>query len=258
MTSLRSVIVLRHISKLSCRALQSTAIPNKYSPSKISHRCFSKSSCLRGIEEFFDASENWNAQEVKCGRAYELEELRIKSNEDLHKLWYVLLKELNMLLTMENACKEDFIIFPNEERIDKVKLSMERLEDAVRERNQAYHMLETGETGELPGGVERDVLGQVEHREYTEHAMPIASNPVAQRYQFVPDPRIEHLHKLIAEKKEFVKEDKKKWEALRIAQIIAEFPHVDLEALAADYPDHDIEEIRNSSLARGNHNYNHN
>ena len=25
-----------------------------------------------------------------------------------------------MLLTMENACKEDFIIFPNEERIDKV------------------------------------------------------------------------------------------------------------------------------------------
>lgn len=33
---------------------------------------------------------------------------------------YVLLKERNMLLTMEHECKAQFELFPNPERIDKV------------------------------------------------------------------------------------------------------------------------------------------
>lgn len=37
--------------------------------------------------EFFDDKKNWGAQEVKCGRAWNVEELRLKSNSDLHKLW---------------------------------------------------------------------------------------------------------------------------------------------------------------------------
>jgi hypothetical protein len=35
-------------------------------------------------------------------------------------LRYVLLKEKNMLLTMEQACKDESEYFPNPERIDKV------------------------------------------------------------------------------------------------------------------------------------------
>lgn len=36
---------------------------------------------------------------------------------------YVLLKERNMLLTMEHECNEEVEIFPNPERIDKVSFS---------------------------------------------------------------------------------------------------------------------------------------
>ena len=37
--------------------------------------------------EFFDDSKNMGATEVKSGRSWTLDELRLKSNVDLHKLW---------------------------------------------------------------------------------------------------------------------------------------------------------------------------
>lgn len=109
--------------------------------------------------EFFDDEKNWGALEVKSGRSWTRDELRIKSNSDLHKLWFVLLKERNMLLTMEEDAKAECRLFPSPERIDKVEESMENLESVVRERNKAYHLLETGETGERPGKMERSILG---------------------------------------------------------------------------------------------------
>lgn len=42
-----------------------------------------------GLMEFFDEKENWVVNEIKVGRAWRKDELRIKSNEDLHKLWLV-------------------------------------------------------------------------------------------------------------------------------------------------------------------------
>jgi large subunit ribosomal protein L47 len=39
--------------------------------------------------EFFDDPKNWEADNVKCGKSWSKDELRIKSNEDLHKLWSV-------------------------------------------------------------------------------------------------------------------------------------------------------------------------
>lgn len=100
--------------------------------------------------EFFDEPSNWSETEVKSGRAWKLDELRIKSNKELHQLWFILLKERNMLFTMEHECNEKVELFPSPERLDKVKLSMSNLETVVRERNRAYHLLETGETGERP------------------------------------------------------------------------------------------------------------
>lgn len=109
--------------------------------------------------EFFDDEKNWGAPQVKSGRSWTKDDLRIKSNSDLHKLWYVLLKERNMLLTMEEDAKTECRLFPSPERLDKVEESMENLESVVRERNKAYHLLETGETGERPGKMETSILG---------------------------------------------------------------------------------------------------
>jgi len=70
--------------------------------------------------EFFETETNVKEETIRHGRPWKLEELRIKSNTDLHKLWYVLHKERNMLLTMENMYKNQAQSFPSPERIAKV------------------------------------------------------------------------------------------------------------------------------------------
>lgn len=124
------------------------------------------------LMEFFDDPKHWSEIEVKVGRAWKADELRIKSNKELHQLWYILLKERNMLLTMEHECNEKMEIFPNPERIDKVKISMENLETVVRERNKAYHLLETGKTGERPQRPVANALGLRLTYKSTEHVLP--------------------------------------------------------------------------------------
>ena len=89
----------------------------------------------------------------------------MKSNSDLHKLWYVLLKERNMLLTMEHAHKIRRIQMPSPERLDRIKevlllfnqlpnmwllKSMENVEAVVHERNDAFLRLETGDGASPP------------------------------------------------------------------------------------------------------------
>ncbi len=72
------------------------------------------------LMEFFETGSNIKEDTIKHGRPWRMEELRIKSNTDLHKLWYVLHKERNMLLTMEKMYKDEAESFPSPERIAKV------------------------------------------------------------------------------------------------------------------------------------------
>lgn len=39
------------------------------------------------LMEFFDDPKNWDKDKVRVGRSWHLDELRLKSNEELHKLW---------------------------------------------------------------------------------------------------------------------------------------------------------------------------
>jgi ribosomal protein L29 len=87
----------------------------------------------RGLEEFQDRSADVRA------RPWLAQELRIKSFEDLHKLWYVLLKEKNMLLSLKHEAKRTGQEVPNFGRLKMVKISMARLKGVVGERTRAYN-----------------------------------------------------------------------------------------------------------------------
>ncbi|KFD50856.1 hypothetical protein M513_08294 [Trichuris suis] len=125
-------------------------VGRRVSNKHVSWANFHCSSRLLDLSEFFDSPSNWDQQVVKTGRPWRKEELRIKSNSDLHKLWFVLLKERNMLLTMEHAAKVEVELFPCPERLDKVEISMKNLQEVVSERNRAYCLLTKGHTGERP------------------------------------------------------------------------------------------------------------
>ncbi|KAH7429335.1 hypothetical protein KP509_09G042100 [Ceratopteris richardii] len=88
-----------------------------------------------GLEDFFEVGRDANLEKPPVyGRAWKASELRLKSWDDLHKLWYVLLKEKNMLLTQKQIMNSHNLRFPNPERLPKVRQSMCRLKQVLTER----------------------------------------------------------------------------------------------------------------------------
>ena len=75
-------------------------------------------------------------QQIKNGRSWKPEELRLKSYEDLHKLWYVLLKEKNKLKSDMLMARQLSQMFDGYNDIKKVRLSMARLLTIVNERKR--------------------------------------------------------------------------------------------------------------------------
>ena len=59
----------------------------------------------------------------------------------MHKLWYVLLKERNVLLTEKYDCESRHVAMPHPERLHKVKLSMKRLKGVLEERKIEFEKL---------------------------------------------------------------------------------------------------------------------
>jgi len=203
----------------------------------------------RDLMEFFDDKKNWAAEQIKVGRSWTKDELRIKSNQDLHKLWFVLLKERNMLFTMEHECKNNFSLFANPERIDKVQDSMNNLETVVRERNKAYYDLEIGENSERPGELVTNLLGLNFFYRKFEHLIPKFLNKQwRQKHTFnVVNANIEKFQKFYREKLHIAKRKSKNRDRNHVMHLIKRYPNMNMEAVKKQYPSVDIEKNKKLS-----------
>ena len=117
---------------------------------RVAGRSFHNSGMVgMGFDEFFDQKEK-STDEVHTGRAWTAADLRRKSFDDLHKLWFVLYKERNLLLSeRERIRRNQRPITPKEEnRYIKVKRSMGAIKFVLRERSKIKKAIEAeGGTG---------------------------------------------------------------------------------------------------------------
>eukprot|EP01080_Neovahlkampfia_damariscottae_P001211 gene1211-11301_t len=89
----------------------------------------------RGIEEFIDRTILEGKEGESAGRSWKIKELRIKSSEDLEKLWFVLFKERNLLLTSRKLARMMERRVAHPERLLKVRQSMARIKKVLAERD---------------------------------------------------------------------------------------------------------------------------
>ena len=96
---------------------------------------YSKSATATDMKDWTSYREDIESV-AKNGRSWRAEELRLKSHDDLHKLWYVLLKEKNKLKSDFLMAKQMGQVFIGKHDIKKVSLSMARLLTVVNERKR--------------------------------------------------------------------------------------------------------------------------
>eukprot|EP00565_Helicotheca_tamesis_P009371 CAMPEP_0185736546 /NCGR_PEP_ID=MMETSP1171-20130828/28192_1 /TAXON_ID=374046 /ORGANISM="Helicotheca tamensis, Strain CCMP826" /LENGTH=195 /DNA_ID=CAMNT_0028407197 /DNA_START=171 /DNA_END=758 /DNA_ORIENTATION=+ len=88
------------------------------------------------LDAFRDSVTREARAKEMVGRSWTVKELRRKSFEDLHSLWFVLYKEWNMLLTEANLSRRKGIVFPQPDRKRKVKKSMGAIKQVLGERKR--------------------------------------------------------------------------------------------------------------------------
>ncbi|KAJ1426052.1 mitochondrial 39-S ribosomal protein L47 (MRP-L47)-domain-containing protein [Ochromonadaceae sp. CCMP2298] len=123
----------------------------------------SSNGAVRGFEEFFDTKGE--KEVVSTGRAWTVADLRRKSFDDLHKLWYVLYKERNVLLTQKHKLKRTQrpTILVEEHRYFKVKRSMGGIKHVMKERKKIEYILAGMEADRSPESASE--LGSQKSRE---------------------------------------------------------------------------------------------
>lgn len=89
---------------------------------------------FRDDEDLIDSETG----KFNVGRSWRASELRLKSFEDLHALWFVLLKERNVLETERWVARKAKSQMLNPARLKKVRVSMSRIKTILGERSMEY------------------------------------------------------------------------------------------------------------------------
>mmetsp|Transcript_48596 Transcript_48596/g.128168 ORF Transcript_48596/g.128168 Transcript_48596/m.128168 type:complete len:238 (+) Transcript_48596:60-773(+) len=137
----------------------------------------------RGVEEFWKGGNRDPAisSGAKLGNAISGDPwpavlLRMKSFQDLHKLWYVCLKEKNFLLAEQHEAKQQRIRWKHHGRLKKVKLSMKRILTVLSRREIHQQALRAKEI--LAKQQEREALET--QRFHLEESMKVLAHKVRQ------------------------------------------------------------------------------
>ncbi|CAL9089917.1 unnamed protein product [Musa textilis] len=110
------MLVSRVLGRVLCAAYKSESFATSAAAAAVD----SARKAQNPLEEFFEADRSTDEEKpVVYGRGWKASELRLKSWDDLQKLWYVLLKEKNMLMTQRQMLNAQNLRFPNPERIPK-------------------------------------------------------------------------------------------------------------------------------------------
>lgn len=167
---------------------------------------------------------------MKSGAPWSARQLRAKSNEELHSLWYVLLKEKNMLLTIEREAKRQRVQMPSPERLRKVERSMIRLETVVNERETALRLLQTGQEKGRPGAWRRNLFGYVYWYRFKEYAIPWYMNRKYRRKVFYTPKFVEPHIRLRVERHLRDKARKASLKRHTLAKLQEKFPQMKVPA----------------------------
>ena len=97
---------------------------------------------LGGFDDFFDVKSKPD-DIIATGRAWTVPDLRRKSFDDLHKLWYVLYKERNLILSEKEKIRRSLrpVTRMEENRYVKVKKSMAAVKTTLAERKRIEALL---------------------------------------------------------------------------------------------------------------------
>jgi large subunit ribosomal protein L47 len=107
--------------------------------------------CNKGFEDFYDQLKP--EEVMSAGRAWIAADLRKKSFNDLHALWWVLYKERNLLLTLRQTTRQKLMPMPqlDENRYIRVKRSMAAIKLVLDERKKIDALLKKqAEANETP------------------------------------------------------------------------------------------------------------
>ncbi|KAF9046570.1 mitochondrial 39-S ribosomal protein L47 (MRP-L47)-domain-containing protein [Panaeolus papilionaceus] len=93
-------------------------------------------------EARYEVFETPEQAQLVSGRAWRAEELRNKSFRDLHTLWYVALREKNLLATQKEEVRRMGVTNPDlqvsAEKVRQVRKTMARIKAVLNERRLAY------------------------------------------------------------------------------------------------------------------------